>query len=227
MKRSTINTLIEDTLEFTRSMKFLLPAWAAWSPADWKGKAEVAAEIYDTQLGWDITDFGSNDFDRLGLILFTIRNGSYKDGQRYAKPYAEKILITKENQVTPMHFHWKKREDIINRGGGELVIELHNSTPEEGLAKTPVNVSIDGLRRTVKPGEKVILKPGDSICLTPGLYHRFYGNPGRGAILVGEVSCVNDDTMDNRFLESLPRFPTIEEDEKPRYLLSSELKNWL
>jgi D-lyxose ketol-isomerase len=227
MKRSTINNLIDDTIDFARSMKFLLPAWATWSPADWKGKGEIAAEIVDTMMGWDITDFGLNDFERTGLIMFTIRNGSYKDSARYAKPYAEKILIVRESQVTPMHFHWKKREDIINRGGGELVIELYNSTPEEGLAKTPVTLSIDGLKRTVQPGEKVILKPGDSICMTPGLYHRFYGKPGAGKILVGEVSCVNDDNIDNRFLDSLPRFPTIEEDEKPRHLLFSEVRNWL
>jgi D-lyxose ketol-isomerase len=226
MKRSTINGLIDDALEFARTMQFHLPAWATWSPRDWKGKAEVAAEIVDTMLGWDVTDFGGNDFERLGLTIFTIRNGSYTD-KRYAKPYAEKLLIVRENQVTPMHFHWKKREDIINRGGGELVMELHNSTPAEGLAKDPVSASIDGLRRTVKPGEKVILKPGDSICLTPGLYHRFYGRQGAGTVLVGEVSCVNDDNSDNRFLDSLPRFPTIEEDEEPRYLLVSEYKNWL
>jgi len=226
MKRSTINTLIDDTLKFAASMKFILPPWATWKPQDWKGKGEVAAEIVDTMLGWDITDFGLNDFEHTGLILFTIRNGSYKDA-RYPKPYAEKLLITRENQVTPCHFHWKKREDIINRGGGDLVIELYNSTPDEKLSKDPVNVAIDGIKRTVKAGEKVILTPGESICLVPGLYHRFYGKQGAGTVLVGEVSCTNDDTTDNRFLDSQARFPKIEEDEPARYLLSFEYTHWL
>ena len=69
-------------------------------------------------LGWDITDFGKGEYDRLGLLMFTIRNGSF-DNPKYVKPYAEKLLITEEEQITPYHFHWKKMEDIINRGGGE------------------------------------------------------------------------------------------------------------
>jgi len=40
---------------------------------------------------------------------------------------------------------------------------------------------------------------------------------------VGEVSSVNDDTCDNRFLEELPRFPAIEEDEPVRYPFFSEI----
>lgn len=41
-------------------------------------------------LGWDLTDFGSGDFARRGLFLFTMRNGA---ARRDAKPYAEKIMI--------------------------------------------------------------------------------------------------------------------------------------
>ena len=33
------------------------------------------------------------------------------------KVYAEKLIMLKEGQRAPMHFHWKKSEDIINRGG--------------------------------------------------------------------------------------------------------------
>lgn len=48
----------------------------------------------------------------------------------------------------------------------------------------------------------------------------FYGRGG--TVLAGEVSRVNDDTNDNRFLEPLPRFPAIEEDEAPLHLLCTE-----
>ena|SRR5690554_1431468 len=41
-------------------------------------------------LGWDITDFGSGEFYKRGLFLFTLRNGKYKVDK---KPYAEKIMI--------------------------------------------------------------------------------------------------------------------------------------
>jgi len=156
--------------------------------------------------------------------LFTIRNGKFNVDK---KPYAEKIMIVEENQETPMHYHWSKIEDIINRGGGNLVIELYNSTPENQFDNTSVNFKKDGVKGTVKAGGRVILTPGESICLEQGMYHRFYGEPGKGKVLVGEVSAVNEDSTDNCFYEPVGRFPVIEEDEQPLHLLVSDYKNFL
>jgi D-lyxose ketol-isomerase len=180
----------------------------------------------NTMLGWDLTDFGSGDFENTGLILFTIRNGDFRN-PRNSKPYAEKIMVVREQQETPYHFHWHKMEDIINRGGGNLVIDLYGSDTHEQPSQDPLVVSIDGIRRTVEPGGTVVLRPGESICLEPYMYHRFYGEKGRGKVLVGEVSAVNDDTADNRFLEASGRFPEIEEDEKPLHLLVNDYQNWI
>ena len=221
MKRSEVNALIRETIRFAKAHKFQLPPFAFWSPAEWKTKGHKADEIRDCMLGWDVTDFGQGRFHKLGLMLFTIRNGHLTD-RRYPKPYAEKLLIVEEGQITPMHFHWSKAEDIICRGGGNLVIQLYNSTPSDGLARTPVTVSIDGVPRTVKAGSKVTLTPGESICLRQRVYHKFWGQPGKGKVLVGEVSAVNDDKKDNRFYEPVGRFPTIEEDQAPLHLLCSE-----
>jgi D-lyxose ketol-isomerase len=41
-------------------------------------------------------------------------------------------------------------------------------------------------------------------------------------VLVGEVSTINDDRIDNRFNPPVGRFPEIEEDEPPLYLLCTE-----
>ena len=224
MKRSEINELIRESVAFYRQMNFNLPPWAFWGPGDWKGKYEYCSEIVDNMLGWDLTDFGSGDFHKRGLILFTIRNGNFKKDR---KTYAEKAMIVAEMQETPTHFHWSKMEDIINRGGGNLVIELWNSDENENITDTTVEVSIDGIKRFVPPGGKVILTPGESICLTPGLYHRFYGESGKGKVFVGEVSAVNDDTSDNRFIETVGRFPDITEDEAPLHLLVSDYKKYL
>jgi D-lyxose ketol-isomerase len=158
------------------------------------------------------------------LFLFTIRNGRLKVDR---KPYAEKIMIVEENQETPMHYHWSKMEDIINRGGGNLVIELYNSTPDNKFDTTPVTFKTDGITRTVSPGGKVTLTPGESICLEQGMYHRFYGEAGKGKVLVGKVSAVNDDASDNCFYEPVGRFPVIEEDEPPLHLLVSDYKKFL
>ncbi len=224
MKRSEINQLILSSIDFFNRMNFKLPPWAYWTPEDWKGKYDSCSEIVDNMLGWDLTDFGSGDFYRRGLILFSIRNGNIKTDN---KPYAEKAMIVEELQETPMHFHWSKMEDIINRGGGNLVIELYKSSSVEKLSDEEFSVKTDGVLRHLQPGDQIVLTPGESICLEQGIYHRFYGEQGKGKVFVGEVSAVNDDTSDNCFLEPVGRFPEIMEDEKPVHLLASDYSKYL
>jgi len=219
MKRSLINRIIESSKAFLNDQKFYLPPWAHWDLAQWRKNSGAAATVIDNMLGWDITDFGSGDFPGRGLFLFTLRNGRLGIDK---KNYAEKVMIIEENQETPMHFHWHKMEDIIVRGGGNLVLELYNSTPDGSLADTSVRVKVDGIERTVPAGGRVVITPGESICLEPGMYHRFYGEAGKGKVLVGEVSMVNDDRSDNRFYETVGRFPDVEEDVEPLHLLVSD-----
>jgi D-lyxose ketol-isomerase len=227
MKRSEVNRIIQDALDFVEEQHhFLLPPFAHWTLRDWQSKGEECREIITQQLGWDITDFGSGDFRKIGLGIITIRNGSFEEAkQGNGKSYAEKILLVDEEQITPTHFHHFKMEDIINRGGGELIIQLWNSTSDERLDEaTPVTASMDGCRVTVSAGGTVTLKPGDSITLPTRLYHKFWGKKGTGRILVGEVSRVNDDYVDNRFYEPVGRFAEIEEDTDPLYLLYDDYK---
>jgi D-lyxose ketol-isomerase len=131
-------------------------------------------------------------------------------------------MIAEEGQVTPFHFHWSKIEDIINRGGGNLLIQVYNSTAEGGFDDTPVRLSVDGRNYEAPAGTVVRLTPGGSITLLSGQYHKFWGEPGAGKVLLGEVSMVNDDHTDNRFYDPVGRFPAIEEDEAPLYLLCRE-----
>ncbi len=217
MKRSQINQILQSAQAFFTQHQFQLPPWASWTEADWQGQGDACREVIDCQLGWDITDFGSGDFAQRGLTLFTVRNG--KAGSSYGKTYAEKIMVVDDGQETPLHFHFQKAEDIINRGGGKLLLQLWNSEGQGEKADTPVSVSIDGVRRTLAAGGVVSLAPGESICLTRGLYHRFWGE---GKVLVGEVSQVNDAFSDNRFYEAVGRFPSIDEDEAPWRLLVSD-----
>ena len=221
MKRSEINNIMRDADDFIRSRSFYLPPFAYWTPDDWAHKGPEVGEIVENDLGWDITDYGLNKYNEVGLFLFTIRNGNPENLKTMqGKIYAEKLLMVGVTQVTPMHFHWHKCEDIINRGGGRLAIQLYNSTSDDELDDSDVTVSMDGVRYTVKAGDTVELKPGESITLPTRLYHKFWGIDER--ILVGEVSVVNDDKRDNRFYELLGRFPKIEEDEPPLYLLMQD-----
>jgi D-lyxose ketol-isomerase len=221
MKRSEINSIMRDADEFMRSHGFYLPPFAYWTPEDWQSKGEEAREIVDRALGWDITDFGQGDYAKIGLFIFTIRNGTLNALRMgRGKAYCEKVLVSDVHQVTPLHFHWNKTEDIINRGGGKLVIQLYNSTPNESLADSDVTVSVDGVRRVVNSGDCLTLNPGESISLPDHLYHKFWAEVSR--CLIGEVSLVNDDKTDNRFYEPVGRFPEIEEDEPPLHLLVND-----
>ncbi len=219
MKRSEINSIMRDAISFIEKMNFLLPPFAYWSPEDWASKGHEYDEIRDNMLGWDITDFGSGDFMKTGLLMFTVRNGNFND-KKYIKPYAEKLLIVEEGQITPYHFHWSKMEDIINRGGGDLVIRVYNSTEDGQFADTDVDIYMDGRHFTVNAGDTVRLKPGESISIQTGMYHSFWAEGGKA--LIGEVSKVNDDRVDNRFYEPTGRFPEVIEDEAPLHLLGNE-----
>ena len=220
MKRSELNAIMRDAVAFIKDMKFLLPPFAYWSPEEWATKGHDYDEIRDNMLGWDITDFGSGDYKKVGLLMFTLRNGNFNDKEKYVKPYAEKLLIVEEGQITPYHFHWSKMEDIINRGGGDLLVQVYNSDAKEDFAMTDVPLAIDGHRYAVKAGSVVRIRPGESISIQSGMYHKFWAEGGR--TLLGEVSKVNDDRVDNRFHDPVGRFPAIEEDEPALYLLGNE-----
>ena len=217
MKRSIINSYIKEAKELINKWQFALPPFAYWTAEEWKNKGTEYDEIRDNQLGWDLTDFGSGNYEKIGLFLFTIRNGNIKITK--GKPYAEKLLIVKPGQVTPFHYHASKMEDIINRGGGgHLKIKLYCSIDEHTLdEKSDVPVSVDGRNYTVKAGTTVSLGTGESITLHQGVFHEFWSDDA--ILLLGEVSMVNDDHCDNFFLEERGRFPIIDEDETPLHLL--------
>lgn len=220
MKRSDINRLIDEALVFFDKHNFKLPRWASWTSEQWRGREH--GEVFSHGLGWNITDFGSGHFDKEGLLLFIMRNGLLKDNQpQTSKTYAEKAMMVRPGQVTPWHFHWMKTEDLINRGGGRLEVELGWTDDEQSIADRPVEVYVDGLARTIKPGEKLILEPGESVAIPPMLCHQFCGCRHDHSILVGEVSSLNDDNKDNCFINGIGA-RTIEEDTDTKYLLLSE-----
>jgi len=217
-----MNRAIEEALAFLADGQFAVPPFATWSPEQWQNQGIECREIVEQQLGWDVTDFGTGDFATTGLLLLTLRNGVLgPQGQPMGKAYCEKALIVQEGQITPCHFHFYKIEDIINRGGGNLVIQMWNATDDDQRADTPVMVSCDGVRTAVPAGGKITLTPGTSVTLPQRNYHSFWGEVGSGTVLVGEVSGVNDDHVDNRFFDAI-RFSEIEEDQPPTYLLSND-----
>ena len=210
MKRSEVNAILKEGDAFIRSFGYILPPFAYYSPDEMRA---VDHEIYvKCAMGWDITDYGQGQFKELGLFLFTVRNGLAQDLERgRGMVYAEKIMISRDQQISPMHHHLVKSEDIINRGGGQLVLELFNVDAEGGLdRKSKVTVSVDGQMRTLNAGGLLKLEPGESVTLHPNIWHAFWGE--KGDVLIGEVSTVNDDSTDNIFEADIARFSSIIEE---------------
>ncbi|MBO6790217.1 MAG: D-lyxose/D-mannose family sugar isomerase [Dinoroseobacter sp.] len=227
MKRSEINEIMAEADKFIRSFGYELPPFAYWSPQEMKDRRAEIDNVIGARLGWDITDYGQGKFDDLGLFLFTVRNGRQEDLKRGGGMcYAEKIMISRHNQISPMHRHWLKAEDIINRGGATLAIKLYGAAEDGSFDETAGGtVYCDGIKRDFTPGEVLRFAPGESVTLMPGDWHAFWGEGGD--VLIGEVSTVNDDETDNWFKDPIGRFAEIEEDVAPTQLLASDYANWL
>lgn len=220
MKRSEINAAQRAAQDLLVAQGWHLPLWASWSEAERRAHPETTQALQAHQMGWDVTDFGSGAFAQRGLTLFCLRNGRLDDPE--GRRYAEKLLMIGEGQETPAHRHFAKSEDIINRGGGRLVLEFSAATAEGRLRTMPVTVSVDGVLHRLEQWQPLELAPGQSVTIPRGLFHRFYAKPGHGPVLGGEVSDVNDDRSDNDFLEPLGRFTEVIEDAAPLWPLWNE-----
>jgi D-lyxose ketol-isomerase len=227
MKRSRVNEIIREADAFIRSFGYVLPPFAHLSPGEMQARKSELATVVGRRMGWDITDYGQGRFDELGLFLFTVRNGIAADlAKGGGMLYAEKIMISRKDQLSPMHRHYLKAEDIINRGGGTLVLELFMPAADGTIdPNAPVSVPVDGVDRKLQAGGLLKLDPGESVTLLPGVWHAFWAE---GAdVLIGEVSTVNDDETDNWFRDPIGRFSAIEEDAEPLRLLVSDYRSRL
>jgi len=221
MKRSQVNALLREAEALFAGAGLALPPWARWSPAEWAAHPQAAAFCKCRQIGWDVTDFGAGDFFRKGLVLLCTRNGIVGDDDE--RSYAEKLLVVREGQEAPYHFHRFKMEDIICRGGGNLVVQLFDTDERGEPLALPVRARLDAEVREVPARAPILLHHGESVTLPPGQAHRLTAEPGHGTVVLGEVSRVNDDFTDNVFFEPTSRFPPVEEDAPALYPLWSEL----
>jgi len=224
MKRSEINRAIIEAIELFDQYKFHLPPWAHWRISDWQNVGSEADEIRKHKLGWFVTDFGSGRFKEVGLLICVVRNGClHNQTPVTTKTYAEKFMVIQPGQKTPYHFHWCKTEDLINRSGGRLAVELAWANDDErSFSDRDVTVQVDGLTKTINVGDKLVLQPGESVTFPPRLCHQFYGFQNDNTVLAGEISSLNDDSTDNCFLgQDFLRSPVVE-DEPRKYLLCDE-----
>jgi len=160
---------------------------------------------------WDISDFGLGEFEKTGLVLINLAEEA---------EYCEKLMYCRKNQVTPLHMHVKKKEDIICRQG-QLAMELWAGHPEKTAKGISFALKRNGKEVAVRSGAVIELEAGERVTLIPGIYHAFWG--ASDECVIGEVSTANDDTNDNFFVNpEIGRYPGIEEDERPLVRLVSE-----
>jgi D-lyxose ketol-isomerase len=161
---------------------------------------------------WDVTDCGLGRFPEVGLVLVNLAE---------EPEYCEKLMFSQHRQVTPMHTHKVKKEDIICRRG-RLAVELWAGHPEGTARGAPVVLRRNGADFTAPSGEPFVIGSGERVTLVPGIYHAFWAESPDGCV-IGEVSTANDDANDNIFADpAIGRFPAIEEDEPPLVRLVGE-----
>ena len=221
IKRSEIDSVIDQALIYFQSRKIPLPSFAFWTSQDWLKQKNTPEEIKKAHLGWDVTDFGLGNFSSFGRVIFTLRNGFIHNGE-FTKPYAQKIMYMSEGQKSPIHYHQSKTEDIVNWGEGNIVVRLWPKSKQGTLAKNNVSIFLNWENREIGAGEKIILKPGDSICIKPHTFHQFWCQENTKHTISMEISSVNNDLNDNFWLEEIQRYPTIIEDQPKKYLLCYE-----
>jgi D-lyxose ketol-isomerase len=153
---------------------------------------------------WDVTDFGLGDFNTTGLTSVNLAE---------QPEYCEKIMYVKRGQVTPDHYHNKKKEDIICRIG-RLALQFFSE-------EASVRLQVNGEFQDLPVDRLLILQAGERITLTQGIRHAFWAETEYA--IVGEVSTANDDTNDNFFQNpEVGRFSEIIEDEPSMVRLVSE-----
>ena len=93
MKRSEINKALKELEAMCVREHCYLPPFCHFTPEQWQHIGHDYDEVRDCMLGWDITDYGLGDFDKVGFSLITIRNGNRKMPEKYPK-IGVRLLIT-------------------------------------------------------------------------------------------------------------------------------------
>jgi hypothetical protein len=217
MKRSFIEARIEKMLSLCDKHGMRLPPFALWSEADYRDNPGAARRIAERGLGWNIIEFKPGAFSTEGLSVFTLRMGDWRNlAAGRGRLYAEKALLVDAGQRAPHLYHIVKTEDIVNRGGARLVVELVKVDRSGQPLKERFRVLKDVNHVELAPGDQVRLEPGESLTLDPFVAHAFWAEGGD--TLGGEVSLANDDKADNYFLTPLGPAGRIEEDKPRRYV---------
>lgn len=220
MKRSELEVIIDSSLAMMDRQGFRLPPYARWTPAQWREAGQGTKALRSAGLGWNIVEFEQGAFFKSGIAVFTLRMGDHHDLSKGAgRLYAEKAFVLFEGQSVPHHYHRVKTEDLINRGGGILGVNLVKVDGDGEPLDEAITLERNGIDVTVPARATLQLEPGESVVLVPGVAHAFIGV---SEVVCGEISLANDDATDNYFLQPLPAASPVTEDIPARHLVLAD-----
>ena len=227
MKRSRINEILREGDAFIRSFGYVMPPFAYWSPEELRARKPRASSRRGSA-GTSPTT-GKTSSTNSACSCSQSRNGRAEDLARgQGMLYAEKIMISRKNQLSPMHRHVVKAEDIINRGGGKLVLELFMPDAEGNIdhAGRGARCRADGVMRKLPRRRASEARAGRKRDASAG---RVAWILGRGRRCADRRSFDGQRRSDRQYLPRPDRHasPQIEEDEAPLHLLVSDYDSWL
>lgn len=221
MKRSKIDSVIDEAHAAFSRHGLRLPPFARWSPGEWRARGDDTLAMRHSFLGWNVVEFIEDGFDRSGIAVFTTRMGDHRalpTGR--GRLYGEKAILVAAGQRVPYHYHVVKTEDFINRGGGALAIDLVRVDTDGRPVGGEITLDCDGIAVVLPSRATVRLQPGEGITLDPYVAHAFRAEGE--AVVCAEISLANDDATDNHFLEPLPPHEPIEEDVPARHVVVAD-----
>lgn len=162
MRRSEIDTIIDEARATMRRHGVALPPFADWSPQDWQRHGAATRTMRDRLIGWNIAEFEKDAFARSGIALITTRMGDFEQlPTGRGKLYGEKIFVIREGQSVPYHYHWVKTEDVFNRGGATLAIDLVAVDSQGRPTDAAIDLDRDGLPHHIVARGTIRLSPGE------------------------------------------------------------------
>ena len=113
--------------------------------------------------------------------LITLRKRQPGHGGQVPQGLRGKAAVPERGPVCPEPLPLVSRtEDIINRGGGNVLIRVYNSLPDESIDyESEVTVHTDGRTYTVPAGTRIRLTPGESIHVQAVPVPRLHGGRGQ------------------------------------------------
>ena len=120
MKRSEINKALRELEAMCQKYCCYLPPFCHFTPEQWQTLGHEYDEVRDCMLGWDITDYGMGDFDRVGFSLITLRKRQPGHGGQVSQGLRGKAAVSERGPVCPEPFPLVQKPKTSSTGAAAM-----------------------------------------------------------------------------------------------------------